>query len=155
MINRFSCCLKVFTSMQELKGVLNSVPEIVELVGHVEAGQVMNIKENDGEEKVKAVLKSIFTQLMSASKDAVSGVVSKMRNRLNIENKVIWNYQSPILPVCDGLYPVVWMRSHKNCCKTPQLYWFLSKSACLDCPKTQPNMLELLPYLCATLAPNS
>lgn len=77
-----------FVSLEELKGVLNSVPEIVELVGHVEAGQVMNIKENDGEEKVKAVLKSIFTQLMSASKDAVSGMVSKMRNRLNIENKV-------------------------------------------------------------------
>lgn len=97
--------------MQELKGVLNSVPEIVELVGHVEAGQVMNIKENDGEEKVKAVLKSIFTQLMSASKDAVSGMVSKMRNRLNIENKVTWKYRSPILPVCDGLYPFIRMRS--------------------------------------------
>lgn len=141
--------------MQVLKDVLNSVPEIVELVGHVEAGQVMNIKENDGEEKVKAVLKSIFTQLMSASKDAVSGMVSKMRNRLNIENKVIWKYLSPILPVCDGLYPFIWMRNQKICCKTPQLYWFLSKSACLGCPKTQTNMLELHPYLCATLAPNS
>lgn len=110
--------------MQELKGVLNSVPEIVELVGHVEADQVMNIKENDGEEKVKAVLKSIFTQLMSANKDAISGMVSKLKTRLNTENKVTWKYRSPILAICDYLYPSIWMRSHKNCCKIRQLYLF-------------------------------
>lgn len=77
-----------FVSLEELKGVIKSVPEIVELVGNVEANRLLNIKEQDGEDMVKSVLQSIFTQLMSANKDAVLQSVSKLKSRLTREKKV-------------------------------------------------------------------
>ncbi|OVA04134.1 Mannose-6-phosphate isomerase [Macleaya cordata] len=78
-----------FVTLQELKGVLNSVPEIVELVGSEAVDQLLHVNEKDGEEiNIKSLLKSIFTQLMSASKDAVSELVSKMRDRLNSEKQM-------------------------------------------------------------------
>lgn len=73
---------------QELKVVLQSVPEIVELVGLVDANQVLHIRELDGEEKVKSVLRSTFTQLMTASKEKTAKAVSKLKNRLHNEIKV-------------------------------------------------------------------
>ncbi|KAG9450192.1 hypothetical protein H6P81_010157 [Aristolochia fimbriata] len=76
-----------FVSVEELKSVLTSVPEIVELVGSTEE-QFFNIKEQDGEDKVKSALQLIFTQLMSTSKDAVSEMVNKMKSRLDVEIKV-------------------------------------------------------------------
>ncbi|KAF6168364.1 hypothetical protein GIB67_018204 [Kingdonia uniflora] len=54
-----------FVSMEELKDVICSVPEVTELVGNAYADQVLHVKEQDGKEEVKAVLQSIFTQLMS------------------------------------------------------------------------------------------
>ncbi|OVA04969.1 Mannose-6-phosphate isomerase [Macleaya cordata] len=77
-----------FVSLEELKGVLHNVPEIVELVGSVEAEQVLHVNEQDGEENKKFVLQQIFTSLMSACKDSVSKMVSKMKSRLIMENKV-------------------------------------------------------------------
>ncbi|KAF8399107.1 hypothetical protein HHK36_014973 [Tetracentron sinense] len=77
-----------FVSLEELKAVLHSVPEIVELVGSVDTDQVFHVNEQDRKDKIRAILQSIFTQLMSASKDAISNMVSKMKSRLNIENKV-------------------------------------------------------------------
>ncbi|XP_068642784.1 mannose-6-phosphate isomerase 1-like [Aristolochia californica] len=76
-----------FVSFEELKSVLTTVPEIVELVGST-AEQFLKIEEQDGEEEVKSALKLIFTQLMSTSKDAVSEVVNKMKSRLDMENKM-------------------------------------------------------------------
>lgn len=76
-----------FISLQELEGVLRNVPEIVEVVGSVYTNQVMHINEQDGEEKAKAILRSIFTQLMSASKVVISEVLSKLISRLNMERK--------------------------------------------------------------------
>ncbi|PIA33301.1 hypothetical protein AQUCO_04100015v1 [Aquilegia coerulea] len=77
-----------FVSLQEFKDVLCSVPEIAEFVGNVDADQVLRINEQNGEEKIKAVLRSIFTQLMSADKDAVAEMVNKMKTRLTLEKKV-------------------------------------------------------------------
>ncbi|KAK3218246.1 hypothetical protein Dsin_012216 [Dipteronia sinensis] len=77
-----------FISLQELKIVLQNVPEIVELVGTVDANQVLHINEQDGEEKVKSVVRSIFTQLMTASKEMTNKVVSKLKNRLHMESQV-------------------------------------------------------------------
>ncbi|XP_077244621.1 mannose-6-phosphate isomerase 2-like [Tasmannia lanceolata] len=77
-----------FVSLEELKGVLGSVPEIVELVNNVDVDHVLNIKEQDGGEKVKTYLQSMFTQLMSASKDNVSEMLFKMKSRLSVDNKV-------------------------------------------------------------------
>ncbi|KAF9593845.1 hypothetical protein IFM89_025630 [Coptis chinensis] len=77
-----------FVSLQELKDVLCSVPEIVELVGNVDADQVIHLDEHAVVERVKTVLRSIFTQLMSAEKDTVYEVVSKLKGRLTMEKKV-------------------------------------------------------------------
>ena len=78
-------------SYQELKGVLCNVPEIVELVGSGYANQILHINEQDGEEKVKSVLRSIFTQLMSASKEMITKVLSNVKSRLQIESQVSCN----------------------------------------------------------------
>ncbi|KAJ6819873.1 mannose-6-phosphate isomerase 2-like isoform X2 [Iris pallida] len=77
-----------FVSIKELKHVLINVPEITELVGDENASNVMNIKDQDRFEEVKAVLQSLFTKLMSASKDSISEVVLKLTNRLNAESKI-------------------------------------------------------------------
>ncbi|XP_057983272.1 mannose-6-phosphate isomerase 2-like [Malania oleifera] len=77
-----------FVSLEELKAVLQNVPEIVDLVGTADANQVLLVNEQDGKDKVKAVLQSIFTQLMSARKDVISEAVSKLKSRLSMEKKL-------------------------------------------------------------------
>ncbi|CAL5372476.1 unnamed protein product [Camellia sinensis] len=75
----------------EFMDVLQNVPEIAEVVGSECVNQVLHINNKDGAEKVKAVLRSIFTHLMSASKDVISRAVSKLNSRLNMESEVDWN----------------------------------------------------------------
>ena len=87
MFKQFDLC--VIMIVQELKDVLAGVPEIVELVGDEDASKVLNAKEQDGYAEVKPILQSIFTKLMSANKEAVSELVSKLKCRLNVENKVL------------------------------------------------------------------
>ncbi|KAJ6853619.1 mannose-6-phosphate isomerase 2-like isoform X2 [Iris pallida] len=77
-----------FVSIEELKYVLKYVPEITDLVGDKDASKVMNIKDQDGCEEVKAVFQSIFTKLMSASKDAICELVLKLTSRLQAESKI-------------------------------------------------------------------
>ncbi|KAK1269568.1 Mannose-6-phosphate isomerase 1 [Acorus gramineus] len=77
----------IFT-LNELKTVLNSVPEFVELIGHEDANKFLHVNEDDGDDKTKTILQKIFTKLMSASKDEYSVLVSKMKARLDAENKV-------------------------------------------------------------------
>lgn len=73
-----------FISLEELKDVLQNVPEIAEVVGSVYANQVLDFNCKAGEEKLKAVLQSIFTQLMSASNDVISKALSKLKSRLSM-----------------------------------------------------------------------
>ncbi|GFZ03660.1 mannose-6-phosphate isomerase, type I [Actinidia rufa] len=64
--------------IKELKDVLQNVPKIAEVVGHsAYANQVLDINYQDGEEKLKAFIQSIFTQLMYASKDVSSMLTYK------------------------------------------------------------------------------
>ncbi|KAK3017087.1 hypothetical protein RJ639_007661 [Escallonia herrerae] len=79
-----------FIRLEELKGVLQNVPEILEVIGSAYANQVLHFNEQDGEEKAKAVLRSIFTQLMSASnsREVISKALSKLISRLTMEKKV-------------------------------------------------------------------
>ncbi|CAH2042476.1 unnamed protein product [Thlaspi arvense] len=78
-----------FTSLEGLKDVFGNVPEIVEVVGTACANQVLELDFNSqGEEKVKAVLQSVFTQLMTASKDVISKAVSNLKSRLKTESQV-------------------------------------------------------------------
>ncbi|KAI8019483.1 Mannose-6-phosphate isomerase 1 [Camellia lanceoleosa] len=77
-----------FISLEEFTDVLQNVPEIAEVVGSECVNQVLHINNKDGAEKVKAVLRSIFTHLMSASKDVISRAVAKLKSRLNMESEV-------------------------------------------------------------------
>ncbi|GFZ03665.1 mannose-6-phosphate isomerase, type I [Actinidia rufa] len=65
-------------TITELKDVLQNVLEIAEVVGHsAYANQILDINYQDGEEKLKAFIQSIFTQLMYASKDVSSMLTYK------------------------------------------------------------------------------
>lgn len=77
-----------FISLEELKDVVQNVPEIVEVVGGAHTAEVLHIDEEDREDKSKEVLRSIFTELMSASKVTISQVISKMITRLNAKSEV-------------------------------------------------------------------
>jgi mannose-6-phosphate isomerase len=77
-----------FITLEELKGVLDNVPEIVQVVGSEVSNQVLNTTKEDGEDKVKSVMRVIFTQLMSASKEMISTVTTKLKSRLQTESQV-------------------------------------------------------------------
>lgn len=68
--------------------MLHSTPEIVELVGATNTDLVLQTNDEDGEEKVKPVLKAVFTDLMSASKERVTDAVNRLKSRLLQENEV-------------------------------------------------------------------
>lgn len=68
--------------------MLHDVPEIVELVGSTDANQLLDLSDQDAEEKVKIVLRSIFTKLMSASKEMIIEATSKLKDRLHFESQV-------------------------------------------------------------------
>ncbi|PAN32037.1 hypothetical protein PAHAL_5G458500 [Panicum hallii] len=76
-----------FASIEELKDILRTVPEVEGLVGHEDAGKLMSMKEYDGGSEVRSILQSAFAKLMTASKDMVSEAISKLISRLNIESK--------------------------------------------------------------------
>lgn len=80
--------MMTFLFNQELKVIVHTVPEIVEVVGNTLAEQVLDLNEDDEEEKVKSVLRKLFTEMMSASKDVIKEVLAKLISRLNIKNKV-------------------------------------------------------------------
>ncbi|RDX98733.1 Mannose-6-phosphate isomerase 1 [Mucuna pruriens] len=77
-----------FITLKELKGVLHTISEIVELVGATNANLVLQTDDQDGEEKVKPVLQAVFTDLMSANKERVSDAVNKLKSRLLKESEV-------------------------------------------------------------------
>ena len=68
--------------------MLDNVPEIVQVVGREVANQVFDTTNEDGEDKIKSVLRAIFTQLMSASNEIVTTATTKLKNRLYMEKKV-------------------------------------------------------------------
>ncbi|KAG4168913.1 hypothetical protein ERO13_A12G053500v2 [Gossypium hirsutum] len=77
-----------FITLEELKGVLVDIPEIVELVGNASAKQVLDISKQDGAEKVKYALRLVFTQLMSASKEMATKSIAKVKSRLHVESQL-------------------------------------------------------------------
>lgn len=58
------------------------------MVGGAYTDQVLNANERDEVEKQKAIFKSIFTQLMSSTKEVISEAIAKLITRLNLKNKV-------------------------------------------------------------------
>ncbi|KAL5226667.1 hypothetical protein ABZP36_014932 [Zizania latifolia] len=77
-----------FAGIEELKDVLRTVPEVEDLVGPEDAGKLMSIKVYHGANEIKSSLRSAFTKLMTASKEAVSKTIENLIFRLNAESKV-------------------------------------------------------------------
>ncbi|CAN1122579.1 Mannose-6-phosphate isomerase 2 [Linum perenne] len=77
-----------FVSFEELKDILRNIPEVVELIDSKDASQLLQINEQVESEKVKSLLRSIFTQLMSASKEMTTRAVSKLKIRLQRQSQV-------------------------------------------------------------------
>eukprot|EP00253_Pinus_taeda_P016862 PITA_16862 len=78
-----------FVSAQELKDVLQTVPEIENIVGESVAQALMNAELHEQiDAYVKNPLRSAFTQLMSLNKEAVAEALSKIKKRLNEENQI-------------------------------------------------------------------
>ncbi|VAH71449.1 unnamed protein product [Triticum turgidum subsp. durum] len=77
-----------FAGIQELKDVIRTVPEVAGLIGHEDADKLMTIKEYHGGNDIKSSLQSAFAKLMTASKEAVSEAVNKLKGRLNDESKI-------------------------------------------------------------------
>ncbi|KAF7027177.1 hypothetical protein CFC21_039241 [Triticum aestivum] len=73
---------------KELKDVIRTVPEVAGLIGHEDADKLMTIKEYHGGNDIKSSLQSAFAKLMTASKEAVSEAVNKLKGRLNDESKI-------------------------------------------------------------------
>ncbi|KAJ8510419.1 hypothetical protein OPV22_000853 [Ensete ventricosum] len=76
-----------FVSIEELKDVLVAVPEIKELLGNDEARKILS-QDLNGYVDAKSFLQLVFTKLMTASKEVVSELVSKLKGRLDLENKI-------------------------------------------------------------------
>ncbi|KAJ0651663.1 putative mannose-6-phosphate isomerase [Helianthus annuus] len=77
-----------FISSEELDVVLESVPEIKEVVGNECVDQILTVNQHNGEVKEARVLRSIFTKLMSVNHEVISKALSGLINRLSIENKI-------------------------------------------------------------------
>ncbi|XP_024315614.1 mannose-6-phosphate isomerase 1 isoform X3 [Brachypodium distachyon] len=77
-----------FAGTEELKDVIRSVPEVVGLIGHEDAGKLMAIKGYHEANDVKSSLQSAFAKLMTASKQAVSEAIAKLKVRLDDESKI-------------------------------------------------------------------
>lgn len=68
--------------------MLESVPEIMEVVGGPYTDQVLPVNEQDKGAKEMQFLQSVFIKLMSAESKVVSSAVSKLISRINMEKKV-------------------------------------------------------------------
>ncbi|KAL9453262.1 hypothetical protein AB3S75_008960 [Citrus x aurantiifolia] len=76
-----------FISLKELRNVLCTVPEIVDLVGGVDAEQCFPVSEFGRSQEVKAIVESIFSQILLSSRDEICEIVSRLKWRLNLEKK--------------------------------------------------------------------
>lgn len=68
--------------------MLESVPEIKEVVGNACGDQALTVDKQNGEVKEERVLRSIFTKLMSVDREVISKALSRLISRLNKEEEV-------------------------------------------------------------------
>ncbi|EEF35365.1 mannose-6-phosphate isomerase, putative [Ricinus communis] len=74
-----------FISVKELKNMLCTFPEIVELVGDSNVKQFLHMNEQDRDDKGKTFLQSIFSQIVLSSSDEICELISNMKRRLHLE----------------------------------------------------------------------
>ncbi|KAJ3694423.1 hypothetical protein LUZ60_009903 [Juncus effusus] len=71
-----------FVTAEEIKDVINNVPEISELIGYEEEYSLEKSSSS------KAYLQSIFTKLMSATQESISFSIQNLKSRLSSESKM-------------------------------------------------------------------
>ncbi|KAK1423480.1 hypothetical protein QVD17_18783 [Tagetes erecta] len=77
-----------FISSEELDVLLQSVPEIKQVVGNAYNEQILTVnKHNNGVVKEERVIRSIFTKLMSVNREVISKAVSRFIHRLSKESE--------------------------------------------------------------------
>lgn len=72
--------------------MLESVPEIKEVVSNAYDDQILTVNKHNGEVKEDRALQSVFTKLMSVNREVISKALSRFINRLSKENEVRTNY---------------------------------------------------------------
>ncbi|XP_028804474.1 mannose-6-phosphate isomerase 2-like [Neltuma alba] len=75
-------------SLEELKVVIRTVPEVMELVGFGDALPIFGLTDQDNEETIKRELAAVFTRLMFADKKEVTESVGRLISRLIKESQV-------------------------------------------------------------------
>lgn len=70
--------------------MVHDVPEITELVGSTDVDLVLAFSDQDAQEKVKSVLRSIFTKIMTASEEKITEVTAILKDRLHFESQVCY-----------------------------------------------------------------
>ena len=69
--------------------MLETVPELKEVVGDAYADQIVTFNNHNGEVKEEEqVLRSVFTKLMSIDRNVISKALLRLINRLNSEKEV-------------------------------------------------------------------
>lgn len=68
--------------------IVRTTPEIVEVIGNAKAKQVLDLNEDDGKEKIRLLLQSVFTDIMTVRKDVIAEVLAKLIRRLNFDQVI-------------------------------------------------------------------
>ncbi|XP_074267110.1 mannose-6-phosphate isomerase 1-like [Silene latifolia] len=77
-----------FVGLKDLQNILDSVPEISQLVDSDVVDRIANIDPKDGEDEVKAALRQLFTQIMSASDYVIVKALSQLIDRLRKKDEL-------------------------------------------------------------------
>ncbi|CAA6671314.1 unnamed protein product [Spirodela intermedia] len=132
-----------FVTLEELKNVLKDVPEIAVVVGDEAIADVLGIEEHD--ESVKSVVQSVFTKLMSASKEIISDLVLRLKTRLNTEKQVrMLTEKEQLVLVLEEQYPAdvgVLSSFFLNYVKLSPAHAYLS-GECVECMATSDNVVR-------------
>ncbi|KAI8534426.1 hypothetical protein RHMOL_Rhmol10G0088500 [Rhododendron molle] len=126
-----------FISLEEFKDVLQNVPEIAEVVGNDYANQVLDFSCRAGEEKLKAVLRSIFTRLMSASNE-IRQLTDKEQLVLQLEKQ----YPADVGVLAAFLFNYVKLNPGEALCiGANELHAYL-RGECIECMATSDNVVR-------------
>ncbi|XP_010532333.1 PREDICTED: mannose-6-phosphate isomerase 1-like isoform X2 [Tarenaya hassleriana] len=76
-----------FISTKELREVLLTIPEIVELIGLENTEKVLCMKEQEKDQEAKSILEFIFAKILVSSQERISDTITKLKRRLQTEKK--------------------------------------------------------------------
>lgn len=141
-----------FVGIKDLQMILDDVPEIALLVGTTIINRVSNITAEDGEGDTKATLKQLFTQLMSASHNEVSNVLTQLTSRLRMKDELTSKeklvlrleeqYPNDVGVLAAFLMNYVTLNPGEALCLGPnELHAYVSGD-CIECMATSDNVVR-------------